>query len=667
MRKSIVARAVVWGVAVWAIAAPVGPRASAQLGVRWVLNEVTADFAVSAGHPLVKGKFNLYDPVGPSLEQFNKNVKLLRELNVDTYRIEIAWGRRRTGIGTHTQIGGTPDALTYDFGPLDHIVRELKKEDVLLLGAYSYTPTPLQNPDIFENRDSYPPTSIAKWKEVVRAFAQHHRDAGLPFGVHEIWNEPDGRVVFFSGKEADYQEMYRAAVEAIRSVDPDAVISGPASAPGLIWITSFPEFVARNKLPLDVLSYHAYGSGELALEYTDTAMEGLSRFPSLETTELSLNEWHHADCCQWCFDDSRHRYEAASQLLHDFNLFLTRPELTSVSWAWFQDPNRSGRGGPPARGGEVPAGPGCMGLVSGSGQRKAVFNAWKVYASMPVDRKQVKVRGSLEAMASSDTHKASVVAWNRDPYDRWISGVHLKNPPFQKGNVRIYKIDATHASAGDGADELLTSVETFNDVNIAEWTWKGALPRGGTIYFEAEDGSGLSELTPAHVGKVVRINRHFPSRGRTDSYADFSRKTWIARLGMMKDAGADQKIGVLAEGLPDSVGVTVDVDGQLQKLTANSLLGVRVDYRVNGQWVKGVLFHGPHKGIDLFDRGGQSIIPWALAPKAEAVGVADFAEFALPLKNHAPAGWAGTAHLTFLMQSAGAGARAKFTVRKDSK
>ncbi len=87
---------------------------------------------------------------------------------------------------------------------------------------------------------------------------------------------------------------------------------------------------------------------------------------------------------------------------------------------------------------------------------------------------------------------------------------------------------------------------------------------------------------------------------------------------MMNDAAADQKIGVVAESLPPALDVTVEVDGQLQKMNANSRLALRVDYRANGQFVKA-------------------------------------------------ANWGGTAHISFLMQSAGAGARAKFTVRKDVK
>jgi hypothetical protein len=109
--------------------------------------------------------------------------------------------------------------------------------------------------------------------------------------------------------------------------------------------------------------------------------------------------------------------------------------------------------------------------------------------------------------------------------------------------------------------------------------------------------------------------------------------------------------------------VTVEVDGWLQRLNANSLLALRVDYRVNGRYAKAVVFHGRYGGIDLFDRRGRSMIPWGLAPTAEIAAVPDLARFQVALKEHAPAGWTGTAHLAFLMQNAGAGTRAKFTVR----
>jgi hypothetical protein len=592
-------RAAAWSAVAWGVLAVVGPPATAQLGVRWVLNEVRADFAVDAGHPLVKSKFNLYDPVGPSLEQFNRNVKLLRELDVDTYRIEIAWGRRRTGINTHTQIGGTADALTYDFGPLDHIVSELKKEDVLLLGAYSYTPTPLQNPEIQENRDSYPPTSIQKWGEIVRAFARHHRDAGLPVrhprnlerarragglllgqGIGLPGDVPCGGAGNSFGRSGR-----RHRGPGVRAgPDLDSLVSG----------------VRREEQP----AARRAQLSRLRQWRACARIHGFGRrkpcqVPSMQNTELSLERVAPRRLLPVVLRRQPSQHEAAAQLLHDFKLFLTRPELTSVSWAWFQDPARSGRGegagasqAGPGLSRTLPP-PGCMGLIDSAGRRKAVFNAWKIYASMPVDRKQVKVRGSLEAMASSDAHKASIAVWNRDPYDRWISGVYFQNPPFRRGNVRIYRIDSTNASSGDGGSELLTPLETFNDVDIAGVARKAEadnLLRGR----RRQRGIELAPLT----SDAVRINRH--PRGRTDLAT--RRKTWIARLGMMSDGSADQKIGVLAESLPSSLSVGVDVDGNLQKSSPNSLLAVRVDYRVNGRFVKALVFHGPHKGIDLFSR-----------------------------------------------------------------
>src|SRR4030042_1756435 len=133
---------------------------------RLILNEVYVDFTVGVDNPLIKTKFNVYDPLGPTMEQFDQNVKIINELNIETYRIELAWGRRRSGFGINRMIEGPPDELIYNFEPLDHIVRELKKQDVLLLGAYCYCPFPLQDPNGGRNSDSRAPNNIEKWKEI---------------------------------------------------------------------------------------------------------------------------------------------------------------------------------------------------------------------------------------------------------------------------------------------------------------------------------------------------------------------------------------------------------------------------------------------------------------------------------------------------------------------
>jgi hypothetical protein len=127
---------------------------------------------------------------------------------------------------------------------------------------------------------------------------------------------------------------------------------------------------------------------------------------------------------------------------------------------------------------------------------------------------------------------------------------------------------------------------------------------------------------------------------------------------------ADQEIGALVEALPDTLDVAVEVDGKLQKQDANSLLAVRLDYRANGKYIKSVLFHGPYGGVDLYDKKRTAVMPWGFKQQPDsAAAVADLSKFQIAVKKYAPADWAGTVHITFLMQNAGSGTRARIAVR----
>jgi xylan 1,4-beta-xylosidase len=622
---------------------------------RYVYNVVAADFAAPVGHPLVKTRFNLF--LGAQSDALGvKLVPLMADLKVDNYRASVRWGGRgRGGAGAAPGVvSGTPDKLVYNFQAQDEFVKLFKDHDIELLMTYSGTPDPLQEPasqagtgaDRFARTGgrSAPPKDLNKWKEIVRTVAKHYKDVGMPFQVHEVWNEPDGTYQFFNGTEAEYQQVYKATVEAVREADPDAIVAGPSADHHMLWNMSFVDFVYKNKLPLDHYAFHEYGSGDIALRQIDRANSSLNRYRYFDTTALSLDEYHDGECCEWCHDDVRNRYEGASEMLHDFTLLLSRPELFSLSWAWWRDTPSEGAG--------------CMGVVTVDGRRKAVYNAWKAYAMMPVDRRAVTTEGAVEGIASSDAHKASLLMWNRSSYDRRVD-VHLKNLPFKKGTVKLYRIDKTHASVVDGAYEDLQVNETY-PVTEGNWSYLDAwIPKYGTMYVEVDDGTGISEQTPVKVGTLIRLNRYYPARGKTKSYADFDRRTWTARLGMMDEKTADERVGVLAKELPDVLDVAVKVDGKPVKVNANSLLGMRVDYRVGRQYAKSVLFHG-----GLYDQARKDANPWSLkAPLDDTVAVPDLAKFQIPLKKLAPAGWNGEVHISFLMQNSGPGTQAKFTLR----
>jgi xylan 1,4-beta-xylosidase len=283
---------------------------------------------------------------------------------------------------------------------------------------------------------------------------------------------------------------------------------------------------------------------------------------------------------------------------------------------------------------------------------------------MPVDRRAVHLQGPLEAMASSNNHKAAVLIWNRGAYARRLD-VHLNNLPFHRGTVRIYRIDEKHGSWVDGAPEDLVAGETY-PLDSKNWSWvDGSIPRSGVLYVEALDDIPEPVATSVEVAKIVRINRYYPARGKTTSYADFDRKTWTARLGMEGSPQADQEVGVLAENLPDELQVSVSTDGKLQTVDGNSLLGVRVDYLVDGNYTKSVLLHGPVKGVDVYAVSRKTLMPFGTHRPPDVIrAVPDFSTFLLALKSNAPANWLGTADLTFIMQDAGVDARAKITIRR---
>lgn len=620
----------------------------------YVYDVLNADFAVPVGDPLIKTKFNLFAGARGDSSGI-RTTPMMRELKVDNYRgsVRLAGGRGRFGPGI---VSGTADDIEYDFTSEDAFVKLLESHDIQLLMTFSGTPEMLQypaGPNVSETQPwpssggrSGPPNDLKKWQEIIRTVVKHYDDVRMPFQAYEVWNEPDGTYQFFTGTEADYEQIYKATVEAIREVKPDAVVAGPTADHHMLWNMSFIDFVHQNHLPLDQYTFHEYGSGEIAARQADRAASSLNRYPEFNTTTLSLDEYHDGICCNWCENDIRNHYDGASEMLHDFAILLSKPELTSLSWAWWMDTRKPDDS------------PGCMGLLDYEGHPKAVYNAWKAYAMMPVDRRQVTVQGPVEGIASTDGHTAGLLMWNRSGYDQRVD-IHLKDLPFQGGTARLYRIDKDHASFVDGGTANLEVNETY-PVTQRNWAYLDyRLPKHSTLFIEVDDGSGISEETPVRVGHVIRLNRYYPARGRTASWSDFDRRTWIARLGMQNERTADERLGVLADQLPDTLDVAVEVVGTPRKLDTNSLLAMRVDYRVGRAYTKAVLFHG-----GVYDAARQDTNPWGLKEDLDqVVEVPDLSKFQVPLRRYAPARWNGTVHLSFYLRDTGPDTQAKFTVR----
>ena len=105
-----------------------------------------------------------------------------------------------------------------------------------------------------------PPRDYAAWGELVRRLVQHwverYGRQEVQAWFFEVWNEPN-LGGFWAGSQDEYFRLYRAAAEAIKAVDTELRVGGPASANNA-WIPEMRAFCEDGGVPLDFISTHHY-------------------------------------------------------------------------------------------------------------------------------------------------------------------------------------------------------------------------------------------------------------------------------------------------------------------------------------------------------------------------------------------------------------------------
>ena len=111
-----------------------------------------------------------------------------------------------------------------------------------------------------------PPRDHAEWAGLVRALLRHLVDryglAEVRTWPVEVWNEPNLTHFWKDADQSAYHRLYEASALAVKDVDAELQVGGPALSPGADdWWEPFAEFVTTRDLPADFLSVHAYSSG----------------------------------------------------------------------------------------------------------------------------------------------------------------------------------------------------------------------------------------------------------------------------------------------------------------------------------------------------------------------------------------------------------------------
>lgn len=615
--------------------------------------QAKADFSRPADYPLVKTKFDVYNCTYVSYEHWMRDLYLTRELNIDGLRYDPGWGwgekeqfNRPYEFGGE-QIGGTPDQPAYRWEKFDAAAAELEAHRLKTMYVCAYTPRMLQ-----DERGSWQgkPKDLAAFARICRDFADHWRKTRRAH-YYEVWNEPDLTDVFFHDTLEDYLDIYHHVSRALREGDPDALVGGPSLAYKDEWMPAFLDYVKQHRLPLDYISYHHYGDIRAKVGHMRQHLVGE---PAFATVQTLITEFHSIRNGQPGFSmgGKIETYEGARLLLRDFKWFLEQPDVNKVYWAQYSDPevyndkyvDRCG-------------------LITTDGHRKALFNAFKIYGEMPVERYAfASSNEAIDGMASSDGRKASVVLWNNSGEEQETEAV-LSGLPFARGRFRVYRIDHRHSSYLDNSDsERLEQVEGGDAEIEASWHWTGTLPPYGVVYLTIEDSrlrdpGDLDTVAVTSAGREIQTLYAYPDRTKRN-YAEFDRKTWTAYLGMAAHDEAFSIVGVVAEELAEELAISCELDASAKRAGDDSLLGVRIDYAAAGEYTASVLICDERFGSS---DGGYR--PWGTGRQPDEIVRANLSSYSLNPARYAPEGWqGGRCIVTFLMRNAGSGARAKFQV-----
>jgi xylan 1,4-beta-xylosidase len=108
------------------------------------------------------------------------------------------------------------------------------------------------------------PADYDAWSNLVKAFTLHLVER---YGLDEIrtwffevWNEPNLRF-FWKGDKQEYMKLYRSTALAVKSVDEQLPVGGPATSVNS-WIPDIINFCKETDTPLDFISTHHYPSDD---------------------------------------------------------------------------------------------------------------------------------------------------------------------------------------------------------------------------------------------------------------------------------------------------------------------------------------------------------------------------------------------------------------------
>lgn len=237
----------------------------------------------------------IHDPAFPSLTYgvqvfvwwdegiAGKHLDWVRMIGFNTIKQTFAWRNME------------PEAGQWDFSQSDRIVDEVESRDFNLVARLGQVPawaiSSMDDTDDSELTDA-PPDDLALWGNYCRTVAERYRGRIM---AYQIWNEPNLRREW--GEQppdaAAYVELLRICSEAIRAVDPNAILISAGLAP----TGNYDHIAHRDDIYLDamyragfqryidVVGVHAPGFAPPFYGPDDAEAEGRARWATFRRVE----------------------------------------------------------------------------------------------------------------------------------------------------------------------------------------------------------------------------------------------------------------------------------------------------------------------------------------------------------------------------------------------
>ncbi|MFH1008985.1 MAG: beta-xylosidase [Candidatus Latescibacterota bacterium] len=282
-----------------------------------------------------------------------------------------------------------------------------------------------------------PPADNGKWGDLIEGFTRHcisrYGSEEVRSWYFEVWNEPN-LSLFWSGTKAQYFELYKVTVLAIKRVDPELRVGGPATSNFVpddrfageredtslqrtllvedlgtldwrgVWIEDFLSFCHREALPVDFVSAHPYPT-DFAL---DTRGDSQGRSRPVDSTlrdtcwlrdvvsksaypdaEIHLSEWS----CSPTPRDHSHDYLQAAAYVVKTNLDGIGLTQCLTYWTFTDVFEETGAGAGIFHGG--------FGLINFQGIVKPTFHAYRFLNGLG-DEELVREEGGIVTRNSQE-------------------------------------------------------------------------------------------------------------------------------------------------------------------------------------------------------------------------------------------------------------------------